>query len=497
MTLEAAVWRGAWVALLGVAIALRAAGLGFGLPDSFHPDEWRVLEVAAQLRGHPSAHVGFWNYPPALAGLVAALVPERAGMLGGRALVLCLGVGAAGVTGYAAHRLAGRRAGLTALALAAVSPLMVEQSRYLTVDVPTAFGASLVALATVELTRAPSLTRHALAGAAVGCCAAFKYVGALSALVVVSVVILQEPRRVRRWAPRLLLVGAAALGVFLLLNPPALGDLERLWRALLDEYGHYAVKRGGGYTSDRVWWHLLAYTALYGLTPVASLALVVGGVCGAPWRSRAWLAVLLGALAWGLFLATRGTFFARNLVHLLPLLAVAAGVAFERLTHRLRGDAAFGVALAVLVALPAWQSVAFALTLTQPDTREQAADWLRANLPRGEPVLVVPSTYEHYLPPARRHGHPLRQLRAGTPVGELRAQGQYVLVSWGNVGRYLRSPTEEPERAAELQRWYEQLAAHARLEARFEARPGPGAELFGATVDIYHDPKLELWRLAP
>ena len=500
-----------FVALLVSGFLVRIAGITFGLGHEFHPDEWRVVSVALAIRGNSVWDVSFWNYPPALANLAACVVrvvpagqvpagaqPE----LAARLVVVALSIVALAATGLAAARIAGRVGGLCALAVLAFSPLHVENSRYATTDVPTSTGVALVLLATACLMDSPTTRRYLLAGAAVGVAAAFKYVGALAGVAVVAAHLASGgARSPRRWAA---LAGAAgiALASAVLLDFQVLRHVSACLHAIADESGHYAAGARGGYGTPHAGWHALVYSAEYGVGPVAAalaLASPLAFLRGAHHRMRAAPALAMAA-TYLLFVGTRGVFFARNLAHVLPALAVLAGVGLEALLrsiHEARTKAILGPAMVAAAAVvPAAQSVGFAHRLMQGDTRLDAAAWMRAEMPAGSRVAVVPETYSHYLPPESDSGVKLVSVPGLPSAADLTARGfTYVLVSSGTTHRYLRTPDEDPEDAARFAGWHASLERDASLVRTFCRPPGPGGNLFGATVDIYHNPTIEVFAL--
>jgi hypothetical protein len=74
---------------------------------------------------------------------------------------------------------------------------------------------------------------------------------------------------------------------------------------------------------------------------------------------------------------------------LLPLLAIAAGYAFQRATARLPKGASIALAV-LLLAIPTWPAVHFARIRTRPSPLDEAARWVETNVPREERVVVVP-----------------------------------------------------------------------------------------------------------
>ncbi|MGI4791776.1 MAG: ArnT family glycosyltransferase [Janthinobacterium lividum] len=215
--------------VLLLALALRVWGLTWGLPSathyfSYHPDESVVLGYASQtmnvFAGHLLPHfyrygslqlylVCFANTLAALFGGVeivpkdyAVWYPEWAKMyLIGRCLTVGMGVGTVWATYALGLRLWGKRAGLLAALILAITPLHAQHSHFLTVDVPATFWVMLSLLWTVRLATGDSKPLKAAlwAGVFAGLAAATKYNMALVILpLIVASFINSSPTRFGR-----------------------------------------------------------------------------------------------------------------------------------------------------------------------------------------------------------------------------------------------------------------------------------------------------------
>jgi hypothetical protein len=500
------------LALFGFALWVRLTGIEFDPGYVLHADEWIPVDLAQRLAADSAAPVRMWNYPPALANLLSLLyawlpdaVPTLADKyLGARIVVLCMGVAMCVLCSLAALRIAGCPAALLTLAVAAVSPLWVEQNRYAAVDIPTAFGVAATGLACTFLcSRGETRARwsgYLAAGFCVGLAAAPKYVGAAAGLLVLAVHLASPQRKDPRAWGLLLVAGVLSAVVFVACNYQVISSYELMVSWLQKEYAHYASVGHPGYSSASVWKYALPYFVRYGLGWGASFAALVGvafSLLDAQGR-RVLLPWSVVALAWLAFVVTRRTFFARNMLHCLPLFVVIAGVGFDRVRRR-SGQLGRGIPFAVIVGLlllwPAWQSASFARELELPDTRIVAAEWMRDNLPPGTRVALTPEGIMSYMPPAKIHRLPARQVPGNLPVSRLKKSYDVVVVSFGAINRYLRTPSEEPAKVRAFARWYAELSRSATKLASFERPVGPGGELFGSTVDCYHHPKVEIFRL--
>jgi hypothetical protein len=138
------------------------------------------------------------------------------------------------------------------------------------------------------------------------------------------------------------------------------------------------------------------------------------------------------------------------------------------------------------------------MTLANGDTRIDAALWMRSNLSADARIVASPPTYAPYLPAQTIHRRGVVVPTNVQSVETLTSEKySHIIVSWGNVGRYTRSPREFPKEVAQFDQWYEALNRSAELLARFEKPGGPGGALFGATVDIFHNPRIEIFAVRP
>ena len=202
--------------ILALALALRLWGITWGLPSvthyfSYHPDESVMLETSSVtmnvFAGHLLPH--FYNYGSlqlylvcfanTLAALFGAvdIVPKNFDVwypqwgkmyLIGRLLTVGMGVGTVWATYAVGATLWGRRAGLFAALILAITPLHAQHSHFLTVDVPATFWVMLSLLWSAKLaTDAPKPLKAAiLAGLFAGLAAATKYNMALVLLPVLA-----------------------------------------------------------------------------------------------------------------------------------------------------------------------------------------------------------------------------------------------------------------------------------------------------------------------
>ena len=447
--------------VLGVATWLRLSPITYDNPFVYHPDEWTTVKPALNIAGTGDMDPYLFLYPSFLSYAEAVVsevvhavsgrpmgVPTPEGYAGlparsasdvdpllypyvawGRRLVAALGVLTALLVALAG-RAAARRgevgrawlAGLLGAGFIALAVLPLDNSRYLTTDVPSGFWTAAVMAATLAaLARPPDRVADRLLILAcflAGLAGSTKY-NALAVAIVPTFAYLARAGSLRAlpgWSrqgvisPMPLLMALATVAGFVVATPYAILDAGTVAVAVSDQINHYSTGHLGsqgdpvGYYFDYLW--------NTGFGPALS-SLALAGLAWALIRHRAVDLCLASFAVLYLFLASLPVVrYERNLLPLVPFVALLAG--------RFAADAALTLAgwirprsarLAVpaaagLVALLALQPLAAAIGDTQraglPDTRTIARRWIDANLPDGSTIVresytPQPDTYRYHV----------------------------------------------------------------------------------------------------
>ena len=402
--------------LLGVlilALTLRLWGIAWGLPSathyfSYHPDETVVLETssvtlnvfAGRLLPHFYNYGSLQLYWVCFANTLAALFgavdivpknfdqwyPQWAKMyLVGRLLTVGMGVGTVWATYAAGARLWGRRAGLLAALILAITPLHAQHSHFLTVDVPAAFWLTLSLVWTVRLaTDDPKPLRAALlAGLFAGLATATKYNMALAILPLLTACILNSyPSRFGRGGE-----GRAGVGLlsfvlaFCAACPGALLEHSKFIKDVRFEATH--VQNGDDPTfrgTGSGFVYHIAHNLDAGLgLPLLILALASLGY--AVYRRQRGDGLLAAfALPYYILIGLAAVRYARYTVPLLPILALWTGRMLadgSRLSRPVLRRAAVSAA-AVGFFAAAGDTLLLVSAMAGTDTRDQALSWLNS-----------------------------------------------------------------------------------------------------------------------
>ena len=488
--------------ILLLALALRLWGLAFGLPYVIQPDEPSVEMRALHMwyAGDPNAH--YYVYPSLyydLQALLAFAVAHVAGLLqpdvlrhplmhlslfylAGRAFSALLGTLTVFVV-YLAGRMLSQRVGLIAALFLAVAAQHVQQSHYITVDAPTALFTALAALfALCALQRGGNVRDVVLGGVAAGMAAGTKYNAAVALALPIAAALLSAPSWTRRLGAGLAATMACA-AVFVLTTPFAVLDPPPFLRSLHVVAQHYAQGHPGAEGNDNALWYL-QYLARDGLLVPLTILVVAGLAVVVVRYRRAGLVLLAFALPYYAVLCSTFVRFDRNLLPLLPFLALfAAAVAdavIQPLAAALRNrSAAYVLVLGVAAVPSAYVAMRSDYAITHPFSEQVAVAWANAHLPRG--ARLATENWEggsFELSPRHFRITHLSTL-AGHPYSWFLARGlRYAVADSYTDDAYLSEPRRYPLEAAR----YRALFQHGRLLARISGqpllRPGPTMSIY-------------------
>ncbi|MET0152238.1 MAG: DUF2298 domain-containing protein [Candidatus Binatia bacterium] len=510
-------------ALMVAAATLRLQGLDWDQGQHLHPDERFLTMVETAIRAprslaeyfdsarsplNPGNHgYGFFVYgtlPLFLVRLVAAVsgMTDYARVhLVGRAISAGFDVGTVWLTYSIGTRLAGRRVGLLACALAAFSVTSIQNAHFFTVDSPAAFFATAALRALLTIAETGSLASHLLFGLAfgamLGCRVNLALLGAVYPLAFL------HAWKVGGRSIGFLAGGAVACGgfaalVFRFVQPYAFAGPGFFGFALAPQFLSsmqqiHDIATGASDYPPSVQWigrtpivfagrNLL----LWGIGPAWGAA-ALAGIAWWIWRRTrdrapgAWVGGV--ALAWAAVLfGYHSVQFAATLRYFLPMIPVLAVFAAWPLAGE-SGRARIAAAAFVIGLTAAW-AVAFTAIYRRPVTRVEASRWIVHNVPAG--ATLANEHWDDGLPlvlPDAPHV-PYRTIelhlydddspaKMRTLIDQL-ASADYVILS---SNRLYRSIPRVPWRYPLTRRYYEILFSGElgfRLERSFTSYPRLG-----------------------
>ena len=465
-------------------------GVGFGLPELYHPDEPAyVLQALAVGRGLPDG-LSFANPPLFKYVLLAEYAGDYAiERLAGRVrsqqdfvdqfradpsrlyLIARLTSATFGaLTAVAAVALgttaAGPRAGAIAGSLTAVAFLLTRDAHFGVNDALVSLLVTLGLVFCVRVLREGSSTDYLLAGGLAGLAFAAKYHG-LALVLPLTLAHLWRRAPARR-ASNLVMAFVAGAITALVAFPSLVTETDRVVR---DVYVHLYLDAVGGYDGldPDGGYAFYARALVIGLGWPLLVAAVVGLGVAVLTRNRAMLVVASLPLGLLVVLGAQHLYFARFLLPALPAIVVAAAAALDWLFVL---QPLAGLAAVLVVGWPSLVEVArFDTLLTREDTRTVARDWIATNLPHGV-ALAVDSPP---LGPPLRGGGAQRVLVADTSalfdvaLSDYRARGvQYVVVSsFTSEARAI-----DASREARRQAFYAALPHEASMVEQFRPYAG-------------------------
>ena len=411
--------------IAGVGLGLRLWGSQQGYPNFYgHVDE---VGVAASIWNFFRAGTLLpteFTYPALYSYLVAALIwlsgwfsglpdigsnhdalvllsyldPARAAILG-RGLSAVAGAATVLVAFLLGRRAFGRQVGLMAAAFMACAIVPVIQSHKALPDSAMALFAALCLLASWRVFERGSWGDYLGAGAAAGLMLASKYNGAFTALAIPAAHLVRArcrrldalPSENRRGGlvPRdllsLRLWGAVAVAVAaLFIGSPYLFLAS-------DRYLHVASYQVSslGFTMGEVrpWWWVVEQLVLREL---ALGGLMLAAVMVALVRRRPFDCILLAV--WLPSFAYIGSWTRESLhylIHLYPILAVAAATVVAELAQRVRHRGGRRLLLVACLAPNLAAAVSHSRNLDRPDTRSVASEWIEENVAAGSKIAMT------------------------------------------------------------------------------------------------------------
>jgi len=401
-----AVWQWVVLALIfAIAVGARLWSIEHGLPAVFNPDEAsHFVPRAVRLHQTGGFDPGYFLNPPlityvfALAyavwfggsdGVTAIAVSDPATLyLVARVVVAVIGAVGAIVVYMVGRVLIDRRAGLVAASLMAVSFLPVHWSHFATNDVAAMVAGTVSLLGSVLVLRNHHLGGYVLAGVSLGLASGTKYTAGIVILPLLAAAFCHWRAEHGRAVIGLLIAGASSIAAFLLAVPTLLTDARSVFDDLLrlDPSGGTAQKIGQAQENGHLYY---GWVLTWGLGWLACASAVLGAIWSVI-RDRQIAAILPPApIAYVLFMGEQAAFFGRWLLPVFPFVLLLAALGAVRLTdaiteHRGWSPTPILVAVTILLCLQSMVHVAHMNNLlSRTDTRSEAVQWMRDNLPIG------------------------------------------------------------------------------------------------------------------
>jgi 4-amino-4-deoxy-L-arabinose transferase-like glycosyltransferase len=410
------------------AVAVRIVGYDWGLPYVFHPDENRIVDGAWKAYwGFSVADSDYGTLPMRIVAglwrLAGAFDPDfmasptdgahyPTAMVIARLAAASAGICTIWVVFWGGSRVFGRRVAWMAAGFIALSPIHVQLSHFITVDVYLCLFCALAVLAMLAYLPQPRLGGTWMLGIWIGCAlscklSAFPLLAAGLIVIWFQSITASSPTFARSSAMThsLVLVFVTIL-VFGLFQPDAIFSPAEFFG--LDRrnpfWWHPNNFPQGTYKFE--WNMLMAEGALQPLWTMANrlgllesvvntswgfgLGLSLGLLLAiSQWRTidRRWImALLLVIIGLALPVFQSEVFFTRYSVPFLPAASLIAAIGTQRAWQTGIRWMQFVMVGTTLLSL--WYTVAFANVYRQPDVRIQAGTWITQNVPPGTAICV-------------------------------------------------------------------------------------------------------------
>jgi 4-amino-4-deoxy-L-arabinose transferase-like glycosyltransferase len=495
--------------IVGLSLALRVWGSGFGLPayTRYHPDEHALVNRAAAILWTGDWNLHRFNYPALYAYFQAAAyaayylygvtqdlwryvptfaVPNYYQV--GRLLTATFGTLSVVSVYLVGRQIRNRRAGLLASALLGANYLHVIHSHYAAFDITLGFWVILTLLFSLLITDRASAKWYLLAGLCAGLAGSTKYNGAVAIVIPLLAHILVTPWGEWGWLNgRLILASGAFLVGFFGGNPFALGNLTQFLNDLSTVLHHYGTEHPGfeGESNWR-WYPTIFLTSADALGTIGGVA----GLVGLMWRD--WKKGLLIIAFPALYYIVVSSFtvrFERNMVPLLGFLAIGGGWLIDTVAEwiadrlRLKKMLSHGLALAgtlLLLGLPLAAGIAFDDAISQTDHRELAGQWVESNIEERSKIAI-----EHYAIPFDYDQYEVEDVIriSDHDLAWYQENGFEILIISDGVWEILR---RDAEAYAEKLAVVKEILDSGTILAEFVAEP-PGIVVAGyPSVQLYH-----------
>lgn len=418
--LIAEVWRNRIIlaAIIILAASFRFVGLKWGLPNSlhsysYHPDEFLIVGAAFLTIYLSKLFLPrFYNYPSLFLYLCALAYAVAFGYgmeaddvtayLIPRIVTATMGVAAVMAVYWAGKSLYNSAVGYISALILAIAPLHVQHSHFGTVDVPcTLFVALALGYAGCVL-KDGKLRDYLFSGAMAGLAAGTKYNAGVVLLAVFAAHFLRSGfsfKSIR--SAGLWLSATAAAAAFIISTPGSLLQTPEFIHGFLYELSHAAeghglVFAGTGIGFGYVWHYLL----WQGLSPLLTLIATGSAIFVAVKRNRPGIVILAFAVPYFILISFSQVRFARYTLPLFPAAALLCAVAMSALWNSEKQNLKWRwiVLSALIVFITVAYTVKLDMQFTQPDPRDEAAQWIKSNIHEGASI-ALPDYPWFYTPP--------------------------------------------------------------------------------------------------
>ena len=479
-----------WV-IMSAAFLLRFKGIWFGYPLRVHPDEPFIVNSALNMMKSHSLHPNTFLYPSLniylqavtycalniynfIAGYSIKDIAIIDYCLAGRTITVLLSVATIYITYEIGKRLLNETIGILAAFFVCTSHLHLANSYTITVDSPVAFWTSLSMLMAVQIYKyGEKKNYYLLAGIFAGFAVSSKYTAIFAILPMVIAHIYRVKKKLPKdWIDGNLICGLIVVPVaFIITTPYAVLDMEGFIKALEFQrreydYGHAGFESSGNSS-------LLLYLSSlskegYGIVPTMFACIgLIWLLIKDHWKA---LIIIIFPFALVLFVGQYKTFFMRNVVAVIPFIAILTGVAIYNIAKVIIQKTVicstsknYNLIIMTIIAVITI-GVSYASTnksinelrkKTLSDTRWVATRWILANF-----TTKLKIAREYYTPPIEEYSTNYLVTKFG--IGDVVEPGKkdvlanqdYVILSSHVYDRFINYPKKYPAMAERYNKFF-------------------------------------------
>ena len=456
--------------VLAVAFAIRYGGIKFGFPLITHPDEPLIagsatnIIITKDLNPHMFIYPSLYIYMQALDYIFIFSIGKLIGIFHsffdigvttfyfwGRMLTIILSVWTIYFVYLLANLLFNRLVGVISTLFIAFSLLHVSNSYTITTDSPMAFLIILsFFVSAVNYINGPKLRYYILNGALIGCAVSTKYTAVWCVLPLIYVHLHHTSFSRVKLLDRKLLLGLLSIpAAFVLTSPFSILAFNDFAHSLALDRKAYSLGHFG-FESDAVsyGYYFGSLVGKYGIIPLIFAGI---GVIFSLIRDFRKTALLLSfPIPYFIFLGAYKVHFDRNMVCLVPYLALMSGYGIFELTECFKNAARNKIVKCALYFLLIISVVSgvyaqshkvldYNRLITLPDTRSISKLWIEENIPTGARIAR-----EHYTPPVDNKTFKVNDLGYYGLIKASLDSYDYIIASSSDYNRFLNDEKRYP-----------------------------------------------------
>ena len=410
--------------ILVSGFALRVWGISFGLPDIFHPDEQKIVSGALGF-GTGDLNPHFFRYPTfyfyiqfliygsyfvigSLFGLFSSSFdfayqfyndPTNIYLIG-RLGTASFGTATIAVVYFIGRRFFNAATGLMAAAFTAFSFLLIQDSHFITTDIPATFLIMICAYFSMVYIDGGNKRHIFYAGLFCGLAASTKYNGGLALIILLAAIFVKSKSitgkgKAKTTALLFASVSILALIGFIAGSPFIILDFKTFLKDIFFEINHTQTGHFGfSQNQSGFWFHIetsLANGTGWALTILGCFSLLF-------WlfkpKEKGWILTLF-PLIYFLVIGCSSTMFQRYAIPIVPFMSLFAGYSLttigKKITKKRRRRAAFLFFISFLLIAPNIPRAFFHnYLLTKTDTRTLAKQWIENRIPPDTVIATDP-----------------------------------------------------------------------------------------------------------